>query len=257
MPSAEYLREARHGAGNISYDEVWSAIHRGLMPELRRNPDFDRGMFYSAYTSTYIERDVRELSQIGDTVKFTRFMTAAAASTGRLPNLPSMARDAGVSPTAADRWLSAPVLSNIVYPLPPYLNNVTKRAVKTPKLYFPDTGLAAYLTGWTSPDTLKSGATAGPFFESFVISEIVKSYYNRGAQNPPLYFYRDRDGGEIDPVIEENGVLYPLEIKEHADPSARDLKVFDLLDKIPGENAAPAGSYAYTASPLFFAGRTE
>lgn len=115
------------------------------MPELRCNPDFDRGMVYFAYTSAYIERDVRELSQIGDTVKFTRFM-AAAASTGRLPNLPSMARDAGVSPTTADRWLSVPVSSNIVYPLPPYYNNVTKRAVKMPKLYFPDTGLAAYLT---------------------------------------------------------------------------------------------------------------
>ena len=124
-----------------------------------------------------------------------------------------MARGVGISQPTAERWLSILVASNIVYLLKPYSNNITKRVVKTPKLYFLDTGLAAYLTKWNNADVLKSGAMAGAFFESFVISEIIKSYYNSGVVEPPLYFYRDKDMNEIDLLIEENGTLYPLERK--------------------------------------------
>ena len=211
------------------------------MPELCREPDFDWQMFYGAYVRTYIERDVRELSEIGDTVKFTRFMTAAAASTGQLINIASLARDVGISQPTAERWLSILVASNIVYLLKPYANNITKRAVKTPKLYFLDTGLAAYLTRWNTVDVLKNGAMAGAFFENFVISEIIKSYYNNGIIEPPLYFYRDKDMNEIDLLIEENGTLYPLEMKKHADPQKRDIRAFDLLDRIPGIRRGPGG----------------
>ncbi len=161
---------------------------------------------------------MRELSEIGDEVKFTRFMTAAAASTGQLLNIASLARDTGVSQPTAERWLSILIASNIVYLLQPYHANIIKRAVKTPKLYFLDTGLAAYLTRWNTADVLKNGAMAGAFFESFVVAEIIKSYYNRGILDLPIYFYRDRDMNEIDLLIEDNGTLYPLDIKKHAYP---------------------------------------
>lgn len=241
IPTEEYFAQRRKQLVNIPYASVWEMIHRGSMPELCENPDFDWQMFYGAYVQTYIERDVRALSEIGDTVKFTRFMTAAAASTGQLVNIASMARDIGISQPTAERWLSILVASNIVYLLKPYSNNITKRAVKTPKLYFLDTGLDAYLTRWNTPEVLKSGAMAGAFFESFVISEIIKSYYNRGIVEPPLYFYRDKDMNEIDLVIVEDGTLYPLEMKKHADPQKKDMDAFDIIDNIPGVKRGPGG----------------
>ena len=241
LPTDEFFNERKKQLADIPYEAVWNVIHRGTMPELHDNPDFNWQMFYGAYVRTYIERDVRELSEIGDTVKFTKFMVAAAASTGQLLNIASLARDVGVSQPTADRWLSILVASNIVYLLQPYSNNITKRAVKTPKLYFLDTGLAAYLTRWNTPDVLKNGAMAGAFFESFVVSEIVKSYYNRGILELPLYFYRDKDMNEIDLLIEENGTLYPLEIKKHADPQKKDMDAFALLDKIPGIRRGSGG----------------
>ena len=241
LPTDEFFNARKKQLADIPYQAVWNVIHRGAMPELHDNPDFNWQMFYGAYVRTYIERDVRELSEIGDTVKFTKFMVAAAASTGQLLNIASLARDVGVSQPTADRWLSILVASNIVYLLQPYSNNITKRAVKTPKLYFLDTGLAAYLTRWNTPDVLKNGAMAGAFFESFVVSEIVKSYYNRGILELPLYFYRDKDMNEIDLLIEENGTLYPLEIKKHADPQKKDMDAFALLDKIPGIRRGSGG----------------
>ena len=148
-------------------------------------------------------------------------------------NLASLARDVEISQPTAQRWMSVLVASNIVYLLKPYANNILKRTVKTPKLYFPDTGLAAYLTKWNTPDVLKNGAMAGAFFETFVVSEIIKSYYNKGILEAPLYFYRDNNMNEIDLLIEDNGTLYPLEIKKHADPQKKDIKAFDQLSKIP------------------------
>ena len=241
LPTEEYFMERKQQLADIAYDEAWNVIHRGAMPELHDNPEFSWQMFYGAYVRTYIERDVRDLSEIGDTVKFTKFMVAAAACTGRLLNIASLARDVGVSQPTAERWLSILAASNIVYLLQPYSSNITKRAVKTPKLYFLDTGLAAYLTRWNTPDVLKNGAMAGAFFESFVVSEIVKSYYNRGILELPLYFYRDKDMNEIDLLIEENGTLYPLEIKKHADPQKKDMDAFALLDKIPGIRRGSGG----------------
>ena len=241
VPTAEYFAERKQELANVSYNDVWNIIHRGSMPELRENPDFDWQMFYGAYVRTYIDRDVRELSEIGDTVKFTKFMVAAAASTAQLLNLASLARDVGISQPTAERWLSILVASNIVYLLQPYSNNIVKRVVKTPKLYFLDTGLAAYLTKWNTPDVLKNGAMAGAFFETFVISEIIKSYYNKGVLELPLYFYRDKDMREIDLIIEDGGTLYPLEMKKHADPSKKDIDAFSVLDKIPEIKRGPGG----------------
>lgn len=241
LPTDDYFSTRRQQLADISYDEVWHTIHRGSMPELFDNPDYDWQMFYGAYVRTYIERDVRDLTEIGDTIKFTRFMTAAAASTGQLLNLASLARDVGISQPTAERWLSILAASNVVYLLQPYFNNITKRAVKTPKLYFLDTGLAAYLTRWNMPEVLKSGAMAGAFFENFVIAEIIKSYYNKGILEPPLYFYRDKDMNEIDLLIEDGGALYPLEMKKHADPQKKDADTFALIDKIPNVKRGNGG----------------
>lgn len=232
LPADEYFEARKNDLVNVSYDEIWKIIQRGTMPELTANPGFDWQMYYAAYVRTYIERDVRELTEIGDEVKFIRFMTVAAAGTGQLLNIASMSRDVGISQPTAERWLSVLAASNIIYLLKPYSNNIVKRAVKTPKLYFLDTGLAAYLTRWNNPDVLKNGAMAGKFFETFIISEIIKSYYNVGIIDPPLYFYRDKDMREIDLLIEENGTLYPLEIKKHADPVKKDVAAFKVLDEM-------------------------
>ncbi len=241
IPTEEYFSARKQNLADITYDEVWNTVQRGLMPELFINPNYSWQLYYSAYVRTYIERDVRELSEIGDTVKFTNFMIATAASTGQLVNVASLARDVGISAPTAERWLSILVASNIVYLLQPYSNNVMKRAIKTPKLYFLDTGLAAYLTRWNSTEVLKTGAMAGAFFESFVISEIIKSYYNAGISDPPIYFYRDKDMNEIDLLIENNGTLYPIEIKKHADPQKSDAKAFKLIDAIPNVKKGQGG----------------
>lgn len=241
LPTDEYFAERKKELADISYNDVWEIIHRGSMPELSSNSDFDWQMFYGAYVRTYIERDVRDLSDIGDEVKFTRFMTAVAAATGQLLNIASLSRDVGISQPTAERWFSILVASNLVYLLQPYSNNITKRAIKTPKLYFLDTGLAAYLTRWNTTEVLKNGAMAGAFFESFVVAEIIKSYYNRGILDLPLYFYRDKDMNEIDLLIEDSGTLYPLEIKKHADPQKSDLAAFAVLDKIPNMKRGSGG----------------
>lgn len=156
-------------------------------------------------------------------------------------HLPSADLILHIKSAESERWLSILVASNLVYLLKPYFNNITKRSIKTPKLYFLDTGLAAYLTHWNTSDVLKSGAMAGAFFESFVISEIIKSYYNKGIIDPPLYFYRDKDMNEIDLLIEDGGSLYPLEMKKHADPQKKDIAAFAVLDKIPNMKRGSGG----------------
>ena len=234
IPTDDYFNGRKKNLAVISYSDIWKAVHRGSMPELCANPDYDWQMFYASYVKTYIERDVRDLTQVGDEIKFIKFMTVTASNTGQLLNIASIARDVGISQPTAEHWLSIMVTSNLVYLLHPYHNNIIKRTVKTPKLYFLDTGLAAYLTRWNTADVLKNGAMAGMFFETFVISEIIKSYSNKGILELPFYFYRDRDGNEIDLLISEGNTLYPVEIKKHADPVKSDVSKFDILDKING-----------------------
>lgn len=241
LPTEEYFNSRKKISAAFSYDEIWQFIHRGSMPELSANEDYDWQMFYGAYVKTYIERDVRQLTQVDDELKFMQFMTVVASRTGQLLNLASIARDVGISSPTAERWLSILVTSNIVYLLKPYFNNITKRTVKTPKMYFLDTGLAAYLTRWNTVDVLKNGAMAGAFFETFVIAEVIKSYYNKGVLDLPLYYYRDKNMKEIDLLIEEGGTLYPLEIKKHADPNKKDVSAFSVLDKIPDIERGPGG----------------
>ena len=233
LPSSEYLSRRSQSLADVNYSDVWSIIHRGSFPELCANPSFDWQMFYTAYVKTYVERDVRALTQVADELKFIRFMTVAASRTGRLLNISSMARDVGISQPTAAQWLSILSTSNLVYLLQPYQSSTLKRTIKAPKLYFLDTGLAAYLTRCNTPEVLCNGAMAGEFFETFVITEIIKSYANAGILNPPLYFYRDKDGVEIELLIEDSGMLYPIEIKKNADPNSSDVKNFAVLDRIP------------------------
>lgn len=232
VPTQSYIEARRECAEEISSDELWSIIQRGQMPLLVDNPSFSSQMYYSAYVKTYIERDVRQLTQVADETKFARFMAAVACYTGQLLNISSLARDVNISKQTAERWLSILVTSNIVYLLQPFSNNMMARTIKSPKLYFLDTGLAAYLTRWTSPDVLRNGAMAGAFFETFVVSEIIKSYFNQGIE-PPIWFYRDKYG-EIDLVIEHDRRLYPVEIKKHADPKPSDARAFTKLDNALG-----------------------
>ena len=238
MPTEEYIEERERYKEKTSYEEIWKIIHKGSMPALyQENSDLE--MFYSMYVSTYIERDVRNLTQVGDTLSFLKFMTALASRIGQLLNLESISKEVGISVPTAQRWLSILVSSNIVYLLEPYYNNIMKRAVKTPKIYFLDTGIAAYLTKWKTSEVLESGMMAGNFFENFVIVEIIKSYYNSGELRPPIYFYRDKDKKEIDLIIEQNGKIYPIEIKKTANPTKDMINNFKVLEKVKevGEGA--------------------
>ena len=232
IPTDGYFDERMRTYEPVDYDSLWRTIQRGTLPELFMNEEYDHGLYYSSYLATYLERDIRELINIENELKFVRFMTVLAGRTGAVLNLSSMASDVGISVPTAERWLSLLRTSNIVYLLQPYHNNITNRMIKTPKAYFLDTGLAAYLTRWNTPEVMRDGAMAGAFFETFVISEVLKSYYNAGIEDPHLYYYRDKEGNEIDLLIEENGVLHPIEIKKSSDPEKKDIKAFRFVDKL-------------------------
>jgi predicted AAA+ superfamily ATPase len=241
LPAGDYFREREKDLVPLSPEQIWYTIHRGAMPALWAKPKAKWSHFFGAYIRTYIERDVRALTQVGNELQFLNFMTILAGRTGQLLNLSDAAGDAGISNKTAERWLSILKTSNLVYLLQPWHTNVGKRVIKTPKLYFLDTGLAAYLTKWNSPEVLRDGAMAGAFFETFVVAEILKSYFNAGELDPPLFFYRDRDKKEIDLLIWQNGALYPIEIKKNVLPGQADIKAFSALDAVAGVRRGPGG----------------
>ena len=239
LPAQEYLTVRMKNAKTYNASEIWKMIHLGSFPAVVSGYTNQKAM-YDSYIRTYIERDVRLLAQVGDELAFMQFITVAAARTGQMLNYHDMARDIQISEPTAKKWLSILVTSGLVYLLPPFSMNVEKRVVKTPKLYFLDTGLAAYLTKWTSPDVLMQGASAGAFFETFVISEILKSYRNSGT-DPAIFYYRDKDAKEVDLLIMENGTLYPLEIKKTSTPKKDDVSVFKVLKSIKGFKIGTGG----------------
>jgi predicted AAA+ superfamily ATPase len=240
LPEPEYYESRRKENTALDYDEIWRIIHRGSMPRLYRDSGLSWEDFWNSFTRTYLERDVRDLAQVGDEQRFLSFMTAAAARTGSMLNLSSIAQDTGISVPTAERWLSILVTSNLVFLLRPFHINVSKRMIHTPKLYFLDTGLAAWLTQWPNAEVLRNGHMGGAFFETFVIAEILKSYANQGRE-APLYYYRDRDGREIDLLIWQKGRLYPIEIKKHANPGTDDIKHFNALSTIANIERGPGG----------------
>ena len=225
IPTDDYLQKRE--ASLKPCPDIWETIHRGYMPRLyQQKVNWD--VYYASYVATYIERDVRQLANIGSTSDFTRFMVAVAARSAELLNYSSVAQDAGISMDTAKRWMAVLQASGIIHLLPPYHNSHLKRAIKTPKLYMRDTGLMAWLTKWLTPDTIRLGARSGQFFETFVVSEIIKSFQNRGTV-PPLYFYRDTSQKEIDLLIEHGRTLYPIEIKTSAKPDRRMGSAFQVL----------------------------
>ncbi len=222
--------EARKTFTHYEPNELWDMIRKGSMPEVYANDMLDPQRYYASYVNSYIERDVRELSQVGDTVAFTQFMTALAARTGELLNMHSIASDVGVDDKTVKRWISILEASGIIYLLRPFSQNAGRRIVKTPKVYFTDTGLVCYLCRWLTTETLMNGANAGNIFETFVFGEILKSYYNAGIK-PDIYFFRTTNGQEIDFVFYRDGVLYPLEVKKTFSPNVKDIKHFSVLGK--------------------------
>ncbi len=239
LPTPAAVSRRLKDGGALSLKTFYRIIWRGSYPAIAINAGLDRDLFYSSYVQTYLQRDVRDLARVGDESAFLRFLRAAAARTGQLLNMADLARDADVAPNTAKNWLSILQGSGIVYLLAPWHSNVTKRLVKSPKLYFLDTGLCAYLTEWSSPETLEAGAMSGAIFESWVVAEIIKSYLNSGRQ-APLYYYRDKDKLEIDLLIVVDGTLYPVEIKKTASPSKYDIRHFSKLDN-RGQRVGPGG----------------
>ncbi|MDR1193271.1 MAG: ATP-binding protein [Peptococcaceae bacterium] len=231
IPTQEYLK--KRDPKPLKYNAVWENIWRGFFPEIvESGTDWSR--FYASYVRTYLDRDVSKLGQVGDLSRFEKFMVSMAARTGQLLNIADLAKDTGISQQTAEKWLSILIASNIVYVLRPYSNNILQRLIKTPKTYFLDTGLASYLVGWDNARVLQNGAMAGAMFETFVIGEILKSWANANGVTPNMsfYFFRDKDGNEIDLLIKRNGVLYPIEMKKHINCDKSDITAFKQLDKI-------------------------
>lgn len=234
IPTDSYIKE--RGENLVSYKNLWEIIHKGSYPELY-DVDRDWQEYYSSYVATYLEKDINELIA-ADGLIFTKFLVAVAARTGELLNCANLAGEIGVSEPTVKKWISILERTGIVYLLQPYSASVLKRATKTPKIYFRDTGLACYLTRWLTPDALKCSAVAGNMFESFVVSEILKSYTNEGKDYRfNIFYYRGKDKSssgenEIDLVIEEEGILYPVEIKMSGNPKASMGAANPVLDKI-------------------------
>ncbi|WP_022779120.1 ATP-binding protein [Butyrivibrio sp. AE3009] len=219
------------------YDNIWEIIHKGSYPELY-DVERDWQDFYSSYVDTYLERDINELIT-ADSITFLKFLTAVAARTGEILNYANIAGDVGVSEPTIKSWISILERTGIVYLLQPYSSSALSRAIKSPKIYFRDTGLACYLTRWLTADALKNSAVAGNMFETFVVSEILKSFSNEGIDYRfSIFYYRGKDRSasgenEIDLIIEENGMLYPVEIKMTGNPKANMAGTNQILDKIP------------------------
>ena len=235
IPTDEYIKAREKQL--VSYDQIWEIIHKGSYPELYDIPR-DWQDFYASYLATYIERDIHELIS-ADSITFTKFLTAVAARTGEILNYANIAGDVGVSEPTVKTWLSILERTGIVYLLQPYSASVLTRAIKAPKVYFKDTGFACYLSRWLSADALKNSAVAGNMFETFIVSEILKSYTNEGKDYRfQIFYYRGKDKkasieNEIDLIIEENGIIYPVEIKLTGNPKASMASANTVLDRIP------------------------
>lgn len=238
LPTADWLEHARTNAGRpVLLMDVYRAIWRGSFPKVVLNDSTPHDIFYNSYVQTYIQRDVRALARVGDELAFQRFLKAAAARTGQLINFADLARDVDIDQKTAKSWLSILETSGLVYLLHPYHSNITNRLIKTPKLYFLDTGLCSYLTQWSTPDALEAGAMSGAILETYMMAEILKSYWHNG-QAAHFYFYRDRDGKEIDLLIERDNQLFPVEFKKSASPGRNSSGNFPAIKKL-GQQCGP------------------
>lgn len=239
LPTGEYIKTKVHSAAETDLLKIYELIWKGSYPKLYPADSDYWAVFYESYMQTYIERDIKALSAVGNELDFVKFMRALAARTGEMLNYSELANDVGVSQPTIKSWLSILQASGLVYILRPYYNNVGNRFIKTPKVYFMDTGLACYLTGWKTPEILESGAMSGNMFETYVVSEIIKSYWHNGKQ-PDIYYYRDKDKREIDVLLHENGTLYPVEIKKKSNPDKGDIKAFNVIETLKQKRGSGA-----------------
>jgi uncharacterized protein len=226
-PVAEPLPVHAHS----SLRDIFAGIWRGWYPALVGPVPPDRSLFYHSYVQTYLQRDIRDLARVGDERAFLRFLVGVAARTAQMLNLTDLARDADIAPNTAKSWLSLLESSGIVTLLQPWHVNRSSRIVKTPKLYMLDTGLAAWLTQWSSAETLEAGAMAGAMLETWVVAEIIKRRA-AGSVAGDLFYYRDKERREIDLLIERDGVVHPIEIRKSASPRRDDIRHFDVLDRL-------------------------
>ena len=226
----ENLNRRKEHLSSCNSMEMFERIWNGGMPGHRSGRFTDRDVFYSSYIQTYINRDVSDMIPGVDKLLFADFIRAAACRVGQMLNTHDIAQDVGVSDDTAKRWLQVLEKSEVVFYLRPYSNNLLKRTVKTPKMYFFDTGLAAYLTKYSSPDILMNGAINGAILENYTVAEIRKTWLN-SAKECLLHYYRDKDTNEIDMVIEADGELHPLEIKKSTNPGTELASAFKVLDK--------------------------
>ena len=231
LPTQQWIEQARESSQEMDLLDVFKRIWRGSFPRVALDESMPREAFYNGYLQTYLQRDVRDLTKVGDERSFYLFIRAAAARTGQLLNYADLARDVDVDQKTIKSWLSILEASGIIFLLQPWHSNITKRLIKTPKLYFLDTGLCSYLTQWSSPESLEAGAMAGEILETYMVSEIIKSYWHNGL-NPSLYFYRDKEKREIDLLIEQDNQLYPIEFKKSASPSRSASKHFKILESL-------------------------
>lgn len=232
LPTTEWITNARlHAKNPLSVHEVYKNIWLGSYPMVLLNPHTSRDLFYNSYVQTYLQRDVRQLLNISDDLSFKRFLRSIAARTGQLLNYSDIARDVDIDHKTAKAWLGVLEASGLVYLLQPYHNNVSKRLLKTPKIYFLDTGLCSFLTQWPSPESLEAGAMSGAILETYMLVEILKSYWHNG-KTPYCYYYRDTDQKEIDCILEEGDTLYPVEFKKTASPSKTASKQFSVLQTL-------------------------
>jgi uncharacterized protein len=218
-------------SNELELKKLYEIIWRGSYPAIALNKEIDHNLFYSSYVQTYLQRDVRDLSRVGDETTFLDFLKIVATRTGQMLNISELAKDVSISPNTAKNWLSILEASNIIYLLEPYHNNIAKRLIKTPKLYMLDTGLCSYLTSWTSPETLEAGAMSGAILETWILGELLKSYIHNGIK-APFYYYRDKDQKEIDLLIVKDGKIFPLEFKKTASPNNNDIRHFQVLEKL-------------------------
>ena len=230
IPTNEFDPRNIKITNNIDPNSMFENIFNGGMPEYNVEK-VDRNQFFEDYIQTYLERDVRQLTQVGDLNRFRKFMVAVAARTGEVLNYNSIAEDADIDATTAKRWLSILEASDIIYLLQPYSNNMLSRAIKNSKIIFMDTGLCAYLCGWSSKETLENAATSGQFLETYVISEIIKNIRNnKRTLNYKIFYYRDRDQKEVDLIFELDNVIYPFEIKKTGNSNKSMISNFNTLE---------------------------
>jgi uncharacterized protein len=231
LPTDAAIKARQADAPALALKRVYADMWLGSYPAIATKTVRDRDLFYSSYLQTYLQRDVRDLAQVGNEASFLRFLKACAARTAQMLNLSDLARDADVAVNTAKSWLSILQASFQVALLPPYHSNLTKRLVKAPKLYFLDTGLCAFLAEWSSPETLEAGAMSGAMLETYVFAEVLKSWWNRGKQ-PQLYYYRDKEYREIDLLIVQDRTVHPVEVKKSGSPRTDWVAHFDVVSRI-------------------------